>query len=253
MDGLVYLFKPDFSKIDASVCSAALGQAFFSLSLGVGTMLTYGSYIRKDENLVASCSSTAVADFCFALLASCAIMPAVFAFGLNPGEGPGLVFETLPFIFSNMPFGGVIAIIFFLALLVAALTSSISLYEVGVAYLVEEKKVPRVWASAIVFVIAWVLGILCSLSFGPLSEFHIFGNTIFNFFDKLSANFLMTLGGLMMVLFVGWKLTKNDVYDELTNGGTLSANKRIFNAVYFMIKYVCPIVVLMVFLSNFIF
>ena len=138
-EGLKYLFQPDFSKIDASVCAAALGQAFFSLSLGVGTILTYGSYVKKDENIIASSTYTASADFIFALLASCAIMPAVFAFGLNPQEGPGLVFETLPFIFANMPLGWLVAILFFLALIVAALTSSISLYEVGVAYLVEEK------------------------------------------------------------------------------------------------------------------
>ena len=252
-EGLVYLFKPDFSKIDASVCSAALGQAFFSLSLGVGTMLTYGSYIKKSENLAASSTYTAVADFLFAMIASCAIMPAVFAFGLNPQEGPGLVFQTLPFIFSNMTIGGIIAIIFFLALIVAAITSSISLYEVGVAYLVEERKMSRKWASAVVFVVAWVMGALCSLSFGPLSDVHILGQTIFNFFDKLSANFLMPLGGLLLVLFVGWKMTKADVFDEFTNGGTLSANRRIFNFVWFLIRYVCPIAVLVVFLSAFIF
>ena len=253
MDGLVYLFKPDFSKINGEVCSAALGQAFFSLSLGVGTMLTYGSYIKKDENIAASSSYTAVSDFIFALIASCAILPAVFAFGLNPQEGPGLVFQTLPFIFSNMPMGGFIAIIFFLALIVAAITSSISLYEVGVAYLVEERHVSRKKASVIVFVVAWFIGALCSLSFGPLSDIKIFGQTIFNFFDKLSANFLMTIGGFLMVVFVGWKMSKSDVFDEFTNSGTLSANKRIFKFVYFMIRYVCPIAVLMIFLSGLLF
>ena len=253
MDGLVYLFKPDFSKIDGEVCSAALGQAFFSLSLGVGTMLTYGSYIKKDENIAASSSYTAVSDFIFALIASCAILPAVFAFGLNPQEGPGLVFQTLPFIFSNMPMGGFIAIIFFLALIVAAITSSISLYEVGVAYLVEERHVSRKKASVIVFAVAWLIGALCSLSFGPLSDIKIFGQTIFNFFDKLSANFLMTIGGFLMVVFVGWKMSKSDVFDEFTNSGTLSANKRIFKFVYFMIRYVCPIAVLMIFLSGLLF
>ena len=251
--GVKNLFKPDFSKIDGEVCSAALGQAFFSLSLGVGTMLTYGSYIKKDENIAASSSYTAVSDFIFALIASCAILPAVFAFGLNPQEGPGLVFQTLPFIFSNMPMGGFIAIIFFLALIVAAITSSISLYEVGVAYLVEERDVSRKKASVIVFVVAWFIGALCSLSFGPLSDIKIFGQTIFNFFDKLSANFLMTIGGFLMVVFVGWKMGKSDVFDEFTNSGTLSANKRIFKFVYFMIRYVCPIAVLMIFLSGLLF
>ena len=149
--------------------------------------------------------------------------------------------------------GGFIAIIFFLALIVAAITSSISLYEVGVAYLVEERHVSRKKASVIVFVVAWFIGALCSLSFGPLSDIKIFGQTIFNFFDKLSANFLMTIGGFLMVVFVGWKMSKSDVFDEFTNSGTLSANKRIFKFVYFMIRYVCPIAVLMIFLSGLLF
>lgn len=252
-EGLYYLFKPDFSKVDASLCAAALGQAFFSLSLGVGTMLTYASYIKKDENIATSSTYTAVSDFVFALIASCAILPAVFAFGLDPQEGPGLVFETLPFIFSQMPAGGIIAILFFLALIVAALTSSISLYEVGVAYLVEERHLSRKWASAIVFAVAWVMGAFCSLSFGPMADFKIFGETIFNFFDKMSANFLMPAGGLLIVVFVGWKMKKEDVTDEFTNGGTLKTNKKMSSFVYFLIRYVCPAAVLAVFVTNLIF
>ncbi len=247
-EGLKYLFKPDFSKIDATVCAAALGQAFFTLSLGVGTILTYGSYVSKKESIIASSTYTAVSDFLFAILASCAIMPAVFAFGLNPQEGPGLVFETLPFIFANMPLGWLVAILFFLALIVAALTSSISLYEVGVAYLVEERKYSRRGASVLVFLVAWILGILCSLSFGPLSDIRIFGQTIFNFFDKLSANVLMPVGGLLIVIFVGWAMKKNDVLDELTNGGTLK-NRGVSSFVWFLIRYVCPLAVITVFLT----
>lgn len=252
-EGFRYLFRPDFSKIDASVCSAALGQAFFSLSLGVGTILTYGSYVSKKENICVSSTYTATADFLFALLASCAIMPAVFAFGLNPQEGPGLVFEALPFIFSNMPLGWLVAILFFLALIVAALTSSISLYEVGVAYLVEEKHYSRRGASILLFVVAWLLGILCSLSFGPLADFRIFGQTVFNLFDKLSANVLMPAGGLLLVIFVGWVMKKSDVVDELTNGGTLKTNVRMSGFIYFLIRYVCPLAVLAVFASALIF
>ena len=252
-EGFRYLFRPDFSKIDASVCSAALGQAFFSLSLGVGTILTYGSYVSKKENICVSSTYTATADFLFALLASCAIMPAVFAFGLNPQEGPGLVFETLPFIFSNMPLGWLVAILFFLALIVAALTSSISLYEVGVAYLVEERHYSRRGASILLFVVAWLLGILCSLSFGPLADFRIFGQTVFNLFDKLSANVLMPAGGLLLVIFVGWVMKKSDVVDELTNGGTLKTNVRMSGFIYFLIRYVCPLAVLAVFASALIF
>lgn len=249
-DGLEWLFRPDFSKIDASVCAAALGQGFFSLSVGFGIMLTYGSYISKKENIAVSSAYTAVSDLVFALIASCAIMPAVFVFGLDPSEGPGLVFETLPFIFSNMPLGGLVSILFFLALIVAALTSSISLFEVGVAYLMEEKHVSRKKACVIIFVLTWALGVLCSLSFGPLSDLKLFGNTLFDFFDKLSANYLMPSGAFLIVLFVGWRMKKSDVREEFTNRETLSGNARIFPVVYFLIKYMAPVAIVVIFLTN---
>ena len=249
-EGLSFLFNPDFAKIDASVCAAALGQAFFSLSLGYGTMLTYASYVSKKEDIASSSTTIAVSDLVFSLIASCAIMPAVFAFGLDTQGGPGLVFQTLPYIFSQMPLGGLVAILFFLSLIVAALTSSISLFEVGVAYLTEEKKMSRKKAVVLLFAIIWPIGVLCSLSFGPLSDIKIFGNTIFDFLDKLSANFLMTLGSLMVVLFVGWKMKKPDVFDEFTNGGTINRNTRIFKIVWPVIRYVAPLAILAIFLSN---
>ena len=248
--GIEYLFHPDFSKIDAKACAAALGQAFFSLSIGFGTIMTYASYVSKKENVMFQSVATAVSDLSFALIAGVAIMPAVFAFGLNPESGPGLVFETLPYVFSQMPAGGVVAILFFVALLVAALTSSISMFEVGVAYLVEEKKMSRVGACAIVFSGCWMLGALCSLSFGPLSDVHICGRTIFDFFDNLSSNVLMTLGSLLTVLFVGWRLKKTDIYDEFTNGGSLRANVRIFGVLWILIRYVAPVAVIAVFISG---
>ena len=248
--GIEYLFNPDFSKIDGKTCAAALGQAFFSLSLGFGTILTYASYVDKKENVMFQSTATAVSDLMFALIAGMAIMPAVFAFGLDPQSGPGLVFETLPYVFSQMPAGGIIAIVFFVALLVAALTSSISMLEVAVAYLVEEKKFTRVSACVMLFVLCWIVGALCSLSFGPLAGFKIAGNSIFDFFDNLSSNVLMTLGSLLTVLFVGWRLKKTDIYDEFTNGGTLSANARIFGVLWFLIRYVCPLAVAAVFLMG---
>ena len=251
--GIAYLFKPDFSKINAEVCAAALGQSFFSLSLGCGTMLTYASYVSRKENLLRSSVSIAVSDLVFALIAGCAIMPAVFASGLSPQAGPGLVFETLPFIFSKMPLGGLIAILFFMSLIIAALTSSISLFEVGVAYLVEEKHLSRKVSCAIILLVTWSVGLLCSLSFGPLSGVKLFGNTIFDFFDKLTANYLMTIGSLLVVLFVGWKMKKSDVRDEFTNNGTLKANSSMFGIVYALIKYIAPIAVLTIFISNLIF
>ena len=248
--GLDYLFNPDFSKIDAKACAAALGQAFFSLSLGFGTIMTYASYVDKKENALFQSTATAASDLTFALIAGIAIMPAVFAFGINPQSGPGLVFETLPYVFGQMPAGGFVAILFFLALLVAALTSSISMLEVAVAFLVEEKGMSRIAACMPLFVVCLVIGALCSLSFGPLSDFKIAGRTIFDFFDHLSSNILMTLGSLLTVLFVGWRLKKTDVYDEFTNGGTLSRNAKLFGVLWFLIRYVCPLAIIAIFISG---
>ena len=177
-------------------------------------------------------------------------MPAVFAFGLNPQSGPGLVFETLPFVFGQMPAGGFIAILFFVALLVAALTSSISMIEVAVAYLVEEKKFSRIGACAALFALCWTVGAMCSLSFGPLSDFMIGGRTIFDFFDNLSSNILMTLGSLLTVIFVGWRLKRTDVYDEFTNGGSISTNVKVFGVLWFLIRYICPLAIIFIFVYG---
>ena len=248
--GVEYLFRPDFSKIDADAIASALGQAFFSLSLGFGTIMTYASYVDKKENIMFQSTTTAVSDFMFALIAGIAIMPAVFAFGISPESGPGLVFETLPYVFSQMPAGGLVAILFFMALLVAALTSSISMLEVAVAYLVEEKKFSRISACITLFVVCWVVGAACSLSFGPLSDVKIFGRTVFDFFDNLTSNILMTLGSLLTVLFVGWRLKKTDIYDEFTNGGSISTNVRIFGVLWFLIRYVAPVAVAIIFITG---
>lgn len=248
--GVEYLFNPDFSKINAKSLAAALGQAFFSLSLGFGTIMTYASYVDKKENIMFQSTATAISDLMFALIAGVAIMPAVFAFGLNPQSGPGLVFETLPYVFGQMPAGGVVAILFFIALLVAALTSSISMLEVAVAYLVEEKGLSRIAACICLFIVCWVVGAVCSLSFGPLSNFKIAGGNLFDFFDNLSSNILMTLGSLFTVLFVGWRLKKTDIYDEFTNGGTLSRNAKLFGVLWFLIRYVCPLAIIAIFITG---
>ncbi len=248
--GIEYLFYPDFSKLTGASVAAALGQAFFSLSLGFGTIMTYASYVSKKENILFQSTATAVSDLMFALIAGTAIMPAVFAFGIDPQAGPGLVFETLPFVFGQMPAGGVIAILFFVALLVAALTSSISMLEVAVAYLVEEKKFSRLGACACLFALCWVIGAVCSLSFGPLSHIRIAGGNIFDFLDSMSSNVLMTLGSLFTVVFVGWRLKKTDVYDEFTNGGTLSRNAKIFGVLWFLIRYIAPLAIISIFISG---
>lgn len=254
-EGVRYLVKPDFSKLTPGAFSAALGQSFFSLSLGVGTMLTYSSYVSKDENLMASGAGTAVSDLMFAMLAGFAIMPAVFAAGITPSAGPGLVFETLPYIFAKMGAGGqivsgLVAILFFLTILVAALTSSISILEVGVAYLVEEKGFSRPRATILLFFSTFAVGVLCSLSFGPLSGFKILGESIFNFCDKMCSNYLMTIGALLFSVFVGWKMDKKTVRDELTNGGTLKVNNKLFPIVYFLIKYIAPVTIAVIFITG---
>jgi len=250
--GVEYLLKPDFSKLGAEGVASAIGQAFFSLSLGVGTILIYASYMRKEDNILTSGVYTAIADLAFALIAGFAIMPAVFAAGIEPGAGPGLVFETLPFIFNKMGaavpwLSATVAILFFLTILVAALTSSISLTEVGVAYFIEEMKMSRRKASLLVCAIIWVIGIFCSLSFGPLSHLTIAGERIFDALDKLCSNWLMPFGGLLFTIFVGWKMNKADVRDEFTNGGT--RNRRIFGLVYFLIRFVAPAGIVITFIS----
>ena len=253
--GLAYLFKPDFSKVTIGTCLDALGQSFYSLSLGMGIIITYSSYVSKQENLMASGAGTAVSDMLFAILAGVAIMPAVFAAGIEPGCGPGLIFDTLPYIFArmglNMPWiSSIAAILFFLTILFAALTSSISLIEVGVAYLTEERGFKRGWACLFLFVITGVLGGLCSLSFGPLADVKVFDMGLFDLFDTVASNVLLTVGGLLVVLFVGWKMPKADVFDELTNGGTKRRNIRLFNFFYFLIRYVAPVGVAILILSN---
>ena len=255
IDGVIYMAKPDFSKITPEVILAAMGQSFYSLSLGVGTILVYSSYVSKNENLLVSGFGTAVFDLLFALMAGFAVMTAVFSAGVTPGAGPGLIFESLPYVFATMGesapvLSGIIAIIFFITILISALTSGVSLMEVGVAYLVEEMKMKRKWATLTTFIGTWTLGCFCSLSFGPLKDVSVFGETIFGFCDWISSNFLMALGALLFSLFVGWKMKKSDVYEEFTNGGTLKFNVKCFKAVYFLIRFVAPLVIGIIFLSG---
>lgn len=253
--GVSYMLKPDFSKLTPSVVAAAMGQSFFSLSLGVGTILTYSSYMKKSDNILTTGLGSAGFDLLFALLAGFAIMPAVFAAGIEPGAGPGLIFETLPFIFAKMGAAApvvsrIVSILFFVTIVIAALTSSISMCEVGVAYLVEEKGMSRLKATLLIFAGTWTLGTLCSLSFGPLSEVHLFGDTIFDFCDKLTSNYLMTFGSLLFVLFVGWKMDRAAVCREFTNNGTLRANSFLFGLLYFLIRYIAPVVILIIFVTS---
>ena len=211
--------------------------------------------MSKKENLLVTGVGTAVSDLLFAMLAGFAIMPAVFAAGIEPGSGPGLIFDTLPYIFSQMGqtmpwLSSIAAILFFLTVLFSALTSSVSLIEVGVAYLTEERGLKRGWACALLFVLTGAVGALCSLSFGPLADRTILGMTLFEFFDTVASNVLLTIGGLLVVLFVGWKMSREDVRDEFTNGGTKIRNVRLFGFYYFLIRYVAPVGVIILFIFN---
>lgn len=243
--GLEFLFKPDFSAVTGQTFLAALGQAFFSLSLGMGCMITYGSYLSKEENLQSNALIVTAMDTCVALLAGLAIFPALFAFGLEPTQGAGLVFVVVPQIFAGMGSAGVLfSVVFFVALTVAALTSSISLMEVVVAYLIDQRgmdRKPAVYGTSTVF---GILGILASLSMGTLSGFKIFGVVIFDFFDILTDKIFLAIGGLLLAVFVGWFLKKEDLKDELTNGGTIQFG--LFEVWYNLVKYVIPVAIAIV-------
>ena len=242
--GIDYLIKPDFSKLTGRTFAFALGQSFYSMFLGMGIVITYSSYIHKDENLVASGVGTVLAALLFSVLAGFAIMPAVFSAGIAPSSGPGLVYQTLPHVFMGMGTASpliakCVAALFFFSVVVAAMTSSISLIEVGVAYLVEEKHFKRSAACLLVFVVTWLLGLAS-----------VFSIKAFGKVDAFSSNFLLTAGVLLVVLFVGWKMNKEDVRDELTNQGTM--NRKIFDVFYFLVRYVAPITVLTIFVTNFV-
>ena len=255
MAGVKYLIKPDMSKLDTAGWACALGQAFFSMSLGMGTVLIYSSFMRKEDSLLQGGIWTVISDSAFALIAAFAIMPAVFAAGLEPAAGPSLVYETLPYIFAKMGAEApvvscIVTAVFFLAILMAALTSSISMLEVCVEHAVEQMGLKRVKAVAVIVLPVLMLGIPCVLSFGPLSGFKLFGLTVFDACDYLSSNVLMTLGAFAFTVFVGWRMKKADVRDEFTNGGTLRFSGRIFNAMYFIIRWIIPPVILVIFFAN---
>lgn len=246
--GVSFLVKPDFSKITSGAILAALGQAFFSLSIGMGCMITYGSYIPRKENLTKLAFTTGLSDTTFAFIAGLAIMPAVFAFGIDPQQGPGLVFIILPRIFAQIPFGNFFAILFFAVLFIAAITSVISLMEVIAAYLTESLKMKRSTAVLIISSLVTVCASFSSLSQGVLKDVKLFGKSIFDFFDYFSANILLPGGGILIVLFVGWYMKKADVYQEFSNNHTLKGT--LFKAFYFIIRYVAPIAIGIVFIDS---
>jgi NSS family neurotransmitter:Na+ symporter len=247
-EGLSFLFKPDFSKLSAEGVLSALGHAFFSLSLGMGTLITYSSYMGKNENLGSMAVQCTVADTGIALLAGIAIFPAVFAFGIEPGAGPGLVFITLPNVFQQMPGGYIFSLLFFLLLAVAALTSSISILEVVVAYFSEELKLARRNATIMATIAITIVGIPCSLSMGAMSKVQFLGKTFFDWLDFIAANILLPIGGLLIVSFVGWYLGRDKTKEEITNAGKLKA--AYLPLFLFLAKFIAPLVIAIVFLHG---
>lgn len=247
-EGLTFLFKPDFSKITSKEIISALGQVFFSLSMGMGVLITYGSYIKKSDNLTSTALSVILSDTLVAVLAGIVIFPAAFSFGVKPTAGMGLVFNTIPMIFNQMAGGYVFCIIFFVLLAIAALTSTISLLEVVVAYVSEELHVKRQKATVIACVLTMMLGAFASLSLMKDTPFVIAGHTLFDGMDFVSSNIMLPIGGMLIVIFVGWKLGKSKFFAEMTNDGTI---KSPFKAViYFIIKYLAPLAIAVVFVSG---
>jgi NSS family neurotransmitter:Na+ symporter len=248
MEGIEFLFKPDFSKLNGEAILSALGHAFFSLSLGMGTMMTYGSYIGKKENLATTAVQVSVMDTLIAVMAGVAIFPAVFAFGIPTNAGPGLVFVTLPNVFQQMPGGYFFSILFFVLLAVAALTSAISILEVVVAYFTEDLNISRKKATIIATVSITLIGTLTSLAQGPFADVKIFGLNFFDLFDWITANLLLPLGGLFISLFVGWVLSPQKVKDELSSGGKYEIP--YFGFFMIVTKIIAPIGIAIVFLNG---
>jgi neurotransmitter:Na+ symporter, NSS family len=247
-EGLKFLFNPDFSKLKWTSILVALGQAAFSLSIGMGTLITYGSYVRKDTNLTSTAFQISMSDTFFAILAGVMIFPAVFAYGIDPAAGPGLVFVVLPNIFSQMPGGFIFGILFFVLLSIAALTSTVSVLEVPVAYFVEELKMKRSKATVLAAVSIAFLGVFATLSFGVFSDKVLLGKTIFDWFEYLSANVLLPVGAILIVVFVGWKLGGKVFKDEISSEGRF--NIKIGTLLVFILKYLAPIAIAMVFIYG---
>ncbi len=247
-EGLRFLFKPDFSKVNSSVVLNAIGQAFFSISVGLGCMIVYASYFDKSTNIGKTAINVALIDTMVAILAAVMIFPAVFSVGIRPGAGPSLVFITLPNIFHGLSFSIVWSSIFFLLLVLAALTSTISIHEVVTAYVHEQWNRSRAAAAWITTIAMLIFGSICSLSFSLLSDWTICGKNIFDSLDYLTANIMLPLGGIFTCLFVGWKVKRDVLENEITNNHTVRfINIRLF---VFILRWVAPVCILFVLLNQ---
>lgn len=249
MEGLKFLFTPDFSKITADVLLTALGLAFFKLSIGMGCMLTYGSYFRGDQNIPVTMTRVMLADLSVSLLAGIAIFPAVFAFGFAPAAGPSLVFMTIPAVFTSMPGGTLFMTLFFILTAVASVGAILSLLEVPVAILTERYKLSRKHAALYTIAAILLLGIPASLSNSIMANIKLFDLTAFDLFDFLSSNVLLPLGGILICLFVGWVYGLPQVEKQLGNHDELK-NSYLVQAVFFLVRFVAPLSIAVVLLHG---
>lgn len=251
--GLEFLLKPDFSKVDSNVFLGALGQAFFSLSLGMGCLCTYASYFSKETNLGKTALSVGVLDTVIAILAGLIIFPAAFSVGIKPDAGPSLIFITLPNVFQQAFSGApvlayIFSLMFYILLAVAALTSTISMHEVVTAYLHEEFKISRNKAAGLVTGGCIFLGVFASLSLGIAKDYTAFSLGIFDLLDFVTAKIMLPLGGLLIAIFTGWYLDKRVVWEEISNGGKLKV--RYFKLFIFILKYIAPVAISLIFVNE---
>jgi NSS family neurotransmitter:Na+ symporter len=251
--GVEFLLKPDFSKVNSDVFLGAMGQAFFSLSLGMGCLSTYASYFGKDTNLTKTALSVGAIDTVIAILAGFIIFPAAFSVGIRPDAGPSLIFITLPNVFQQAFSGApvlalVLSVMFYVLLAVAAITSTISMHEVVTAYLHERFNLTRRKAARFVTGGAIFLGVFCSLSLGVTKEYTLFGMGMFDLFDYVTTKVMLPLGGMLISVFTGWALDKKIVRGEITNYGALKGS--IYPYLVFILKYIAPVAISFIFINE---
>lgn len=247
--GLAFLFQPDFSKVTAGVVLTAMGLSFFKLSVGMGTMITYGSYFRDDQNIPTTTLRVMLADLSVSILAGIAIFPAVFAFGFKPDAGPSLLFITIPAVFASMPLGGVFMVLFFVLAAIAATGAMLSLLEVPVAFLADRTRMTRTQATVLTVILLAVVGSAAALSNSVLADFKPFGMVAFDLYDFATSNVLLPVGGFFIAVFVGWVWGYDQVKQALTNNGMLH-NERVVKAFFGVTKFVTPVLVLIVLLRG---
>ena len=247
--GLSFLFQPDFSKISASVVLMAMGLAFFKLSIGMGTMMTYGSYFRDEQNIPATTVRVMAADLFVSMLAGIAIFPAVFTFGFEPAAGPSLVFITIPAVFAQIPMGHLLMVLFFVLTAVAATGAMLSLLEVPVVIIHERLGLSRQKATLLSLLLLALMGSTCALTNSTLADFKILGMSPFDLFDYLSSNIILPAGGIGVALFVGWVWGLTPLQQALSNQGTLN-NAALVRVLFFLLRYVSPVLILLVMLKG---